>query len=432
MKLVENISKEEYENFIQEHKEKSHFLQSYVWGTFSKKQRKMTPYYIGMKNEEDKLVATALLLEKHLPFHYCYFYIPRGFTMDYQDFTLIREFTEELKKFAKKKKAIFIKIDPDIKLHDLDSDGKKIENGKDNTKLLQLFQQLGYKHLGFNQNFEHNQPRFTFRLDLSPPIEEITKNFHPTTKKIINKGNPYQLTLIKNDDSTIDDFFEVMLQTANREQIVNHDYQYYKNFYRTLHKENMCDLYVVKVNIPKLKEIYQKKVNELQKKLNSFEDEKYKTNEKNANKKKEIQNQLTKAKKELENIQKIKKEELTLSSILTAKYQNKVWTLHGGNHTLLRELNANYFIYYEIIKDAKEEGYEVIDFFGTTGDPKEDNPVYGIHLFKKRLGGEYLEFIGEMDLVTNRFIYFLFNTLTPLYHKLQRWKYQHNRKKEKR
>ena len=131
-------------------------------------------------------------------------------------------------------------------------------------------------------------------------------------------------------------------------------------------------------------------------------------------------NQLTKKEKEYEEIQKIKEKRLVLSSILTAKYGDKVWTVHGGNHSLLRELNANYFIYFEIIKDAKNEGYHYIDFFGTTGDPREENPIYGIHLFKKRLGGEYTEFIGEFDLVSKPLLYFIFQKLIPFYRKMKR------------
>ena len=97
-----------------------------------------------------------------------------------------------------------------------------------------------------------------------------------------------------------------------------------------------------------------------------------------------------------------------------------VWTVHGGNASFLRGLNANYFIYYEIIKDAQKNGFHYIDFFGTTGDPKPENPIYGIHLFKKRLGGEYLEYIGEFDLITRPIYYRIFCTLIPFYRKIKR------------
>ena len=105
----------------------------------------------------------------------------------------------------------------------------------------------------------------------------------------------------------------------------------------------------------------------------------------------------------------VKEDRIPLSSIITAKFGDKVWTIHGGNHSSLRSLNSNYLIYYEIIKDAVEEGYKTIDFFGTSFNPTQDDPEYGIWLFKKRLGGEYTEFIGELDYVFKKVTYKAFN-----------------------
>ena len=431
MKIIENLSKEKYEKFCKDNINKTHFLQSYVWGEFKEKDH-LKAHYIGYENDDKELVAVTLLLEKKLIMGYTYFYSPRGYIIDYKDKELLKEFTNDLKKYAKEKKALFIKIDPDVKLHHLDIEGNIIDSSDNNDDLITYLKLLGYKHQGFNKNFEKNQPRYTFRLKLKDnTIEEITKNFHPTTRKIINKGNPYNLTLIKNDSKMIDNFFETMLQTSERESIVNHSYEYYKRYYETLHKENMSDLYVVTVDVERLKDTYHTKIMELENNIAKMSDEKYKDSEKNANKKQELINQITKAKKELETIEKVKEKELTLSAILTAKYGNKVWTLHGGNNTLLRELNANYFIYYEIIKDAKKENYEIIDFFGTTGNPTKENPVYGIHLFKKRLGGEYTEFIGELDLIINKPLYYIYKIFIPIYYKIQKLKYWRDRKKIK-
>ena len=64
--------------------------------------------------------------------------------------------------------------------------------------------------------------------------------------------------------------------------------------------------------------------------------------------------QLEKCKSEYEEVKSIKDKELILSSIITVKYQNKVWTIHGGNRDQLRFLNANYWLYYKIIEDAIE------------------------------------------------------------------------------
>ena len=62
MKLIKNLSKEKYEEFVKKHKN-NHFLQSYAWGEFSKKEKNLIPHYIGL-SKDNKLIATALVLEK--------------------------------------------------------------------------------------------------------------------------------------------------------------------------------------------------------------------------------------------------------------------------------------------------------------------------------------------------------------------------------
>ena len=242
--LVE-LKKDEYEKFVV-NSNKSHFLQSYIWGEFCKKEKKMTPYYLGLKNSK-KIVATALLLQKKLPLGYSYFYSPRGYVLDYSDKDILSSFTIKLKEFVKNKKGIYIKIDPDIKLQNLTIDGEVIE-GDNNFPLVDYMKKIGYKHLGFNKAFEHNQPRYTFRLELKDTIEEVRDGFHNTTKKVINKGNMYNLEVKKNDVKYIDDFYETMIETAEREGLALYSKEYFTEFYRMLHEENESDIYIVYLN----------------------------------------------------------------------------------------------------------------------------------------------------------------------------------------
>lgn len=415
MKFVTNIKEKEFEKFASNHPTKSHFMQSYYWGNVSKKKG-LKPYYVGMK-DNGKLVATALMLKKPLFNKYCYFYIPRGFVTDFTNLDIVSEFTNELKKFGKKENAIFICMDPDIKLQDHDSDENVIDNNNNNYKLVNFLKSIDFHHKGFNKNFENREPRYTFRLDLTPDEDTIYKNMHPTTRKILNKGNQYNLNVYKGTEKDIDDFYITMKETSKREHLMCFSKEYYLNFYKELHNHGMSDLYVVKVKLKDLINTCKKSIKELKQEIKSLENTDYKNKTKFENKKKDLLKKLEKQNNELEKIKSIHQDEIVLSSIMTAKYNDKVWTVHGGNHTLLRELNSNYLLYYTIIKDAKDEGYKKIDFFGTTGDPKKNNSVYGIHLFKKRLGGEYTEFIGEFDLVINPFLYFMYTKIYPKFRK---------------
>ncbi len=409
MEFIENLKEKEFEEFVNKSK-KGHFMQSYYWGNVSSFKH-FKPHYLGMK-QDGKLIATALLLEKHLISKYSFFYCPRGFVCDYQNKEILKEFSTFLKKYCKKKHGLFLRIDPDIPLQKLDSDGNILEPL--NYELVDTLKKMGFKHSGFNKNFENDQPRYTFRLDISKGIEDIRKNMHPTTRKIINRGNIYHLDIYKGTKEDIKDFYDTMIETAERENLVLSPIGYYENFYEKLHEQNMSDIYLVKVNIEELKKNYEEKIKVIHEeiKLASVKDEK-KNQEKVAIKLKELNQQLEKNESELKELENITEKEMVLSAIITAKYQSKVWTIHGGNRTCLRYLNANYWLYYQIIEDAVKEGYQTVDFFGTTGEPEKDNTVYGIHLFKKRFGGEYMEFIGQFDYVIHPILYFGYRKVFP-------------------
>ena len=410
MEFYDNIQKKEYEEFMKKAKY-THFMQSYDFGEI-KKEKNFIPHYVGLKNKNN-LVCACMILEKRIFKKYKYFYVPRGFIIDYQNKELLKEFTDHLKDYCKKNHAIYLRIDPAIKRYTKNINGEKID-GEDNTDLIEYLKELGFKHRGFKLGFSDNeQPRFTFRINIDKPIDEVYKNFHATTRKVLNKGNQYDLDIYKGNTNDIKDFYLTMEETAKREGIMQAPIEYYKTFYEIFNKDNISDLYIAKVNIKKLLNKLNNEINELKNK--ELKDE---------IKIKENQDKINKLNKLINELNDIKEEQLTLASIITVKYHDKVWTVHGGNNSKLMSLNANYLLYYEIIKDANKEGYKIVDLFGASGEanPDTSNPIFGIHSFKKRLGGEYTEFIGEFDLITNKFIYYLFNILNSIRHKIKRKK----------
>jgi len=418
MEFVENISREEYEEFVQNSKY-GHFMQSYDFGQI-RKEKNFIPHYVGLK-ENNKLICAALLLEKKLIMGYSYLYSPRGYVIDFNNKELVNTFTKYLKEFAKKNKIVFIKIDPAIKLHTLDTDGNIIE-GENNEELVKYLNSLGYKHLGYNLGFEREQPRFTFRVNMDMSWDEVYNNMHPTTKKILNKGNQYNLDVYIGDKKDMNDFYLTMIETAKREGIIQSPIEYYELFYEQFNKDNLSDIYVIKVKIKQLIESFENKIQVVKNNIEELSDDsKHKNKDKAQNKINDLNNQLDKLYKDLEEIKKIEQEEVVLSSIITVKYGDKVWTVHGGNNSILMNLNANYLLYYTIMKDAYDKGYKCLDCFGTCGiaNPDKSNPIYGIHNFKKRLGGEYTEFIGEFDLVINKLMYISYKKLIPLYRKIK-------------
>jgi len=414
MEFVTNIPVDEYENFVSQHPLKSHFMQSYYFGELKSKFAGQV-HHVGLK-EAGKLVATALLLEMKLPLTYTYLYSPRGYVIDFNDVGLLTAFTAELKRFAKTRKAIFIRINPDIKLHQIDEAANKIAAGSDNYAIVETLLNLAYTRKPLYRNFELAEPRFTFRLDLTQPLEEIKAKMHQTLRNIINRENIFDVEIAKTTADEIVDFYRLMQDTEQRDGFTAFSLAYYQEFYQTLHDQQMSDLYLAKVKKSKIKETFNLEITKnkaLQAELSATG--------KNKGRIKDLNDQLNKLLKQQAEFNKRAEklpETICLSGMITTKYHDKTWNVHGGNNDVLRDLNANYLMYYKIIEDYKAEGYKILDLFGTTGNPVKENSLYGLHQFKRRFGAEYIEFIGEFDLVLNPPLYFIYDRCLPFYRKV--------------
>ena len=147
MKIVDNITEKEYKNFFNK-SEYNHFLQSYEWGE-SSKGKGLKPIYLGLKDDNNKLLAVCLAFEKDMPLNLKYYYAPRGPVIDYENKSLLKDFTIALKKYLKKNNGIYFKIDPGIVLHVLDEKANPIDGEINNEDLHDYLISLGYKFKGY-------------------------------------------------------------------------------------------------------------------------------------------------------------------------------------------------------------------------------------------------------------------------------------------
>ena len=424
MLKLKNIEKEKFDEFVENHKTKSHFLQSLAWGEFSKEKKNLTPYYMGLVNDNDEIVGATLLLEKHLPMNYTYFYAPRGFVIDYKKKELVREMTEKVVNFAIGKKAIFVKIDPDLIKTRFNYQDEEIKND-DFEELFNTLKSVGFKHLGFTKNFETMQPRYTFRIDLNQSMEEIESHFSKTTKQRISKGKKLNTEVVIGTIDDISEFYHLMTLTESRKDFISYNEDYYRTLYETFNKSKSAKatLFLGKVHIDKTIESLENTLKDINNQISILPID-------NLSKSAKAKlNELTRQKENtLKDIDKYKEykdkygNDITLSAHMIITYGDKAWVLYAGNHNILSETYANYNTYYEHLKYCKEQGIKIYDQFGTIGDLSKDNPRLGLHEFKKKFGGDYVEFIGEWDYVTKKFMYFVFTKLVPLYRKIVRRK----------
>lgn len=397
MEFIENIEENEYTTFVMNHP-MSHFLKSYEWGQVSK-YRGLIPHYVGMK-EDGNLIATALLLEKKLPLGYSYYYIPRGYTIDYTNFKVLKLFTEKIKEYASHHKAIFFRIDPDIKLHTIDKEAKPIDDGNNNYELVDNLKKIGFHRKKLNLYFENMQPRFTFRLDVTKEMDLIHKNYSKSVIRWIKVADKYGVEVKEAKKGEIQEFIRLMKITEKRQGFFSHDYDFYPKLYDTFSKIDAVSLLLASVNVNHILEV-------LNKEIDNCDDVKRRE----------------KLQLQREHYMKLNRNhhEVYVSGYINIHYGNKSWYLYGANDLDYKDTYANYKLFDFQITLAHNLGKEIFDEFGTIGDPHSTKSVAGLHEFKKKFGAEYTEFIGEFTYIVNPVLYFCFTKLVVLYRKPLKW-----------
>lgn len=430
MKFITNIPADRFNAFAAKH-QKNHFLQSYEWGVFKSKSPDWSFDTVGLEDENGQLVAGALVLLRQLPLiKRPFIYIPRGYLIDFSQKQLVETFTKSMKQYAQQKKAIFIKIDPDIKYIDRTVDGEKIQGGLDNQQLVQHLIDLGYRHLGFTQDFDSSiQPRYTFRLDLTPSTKDLLKGCQSKTRYNIKVAQKKGIEIIEGTREDLKTFESIMRVTGERDGFLTRPLTYFEDMYDTLAPSGMCKLYLARLNTEQALTSIKQELNLTEKSIQNLQvqlDNEELTEKKRMKLQNKLEPELNKQKNLIQQQEELKKlydqhpEGITMSGIITTYFGNKSWYLYGASDNVYREFMPNYDIQWVAFTEAKEAGYEVYDFFGISGKTDESDPLYGLYRFKKGFGGEFTEFIGEFDYVISPLGYWIWTKLLPEFKKFKK------------
>ena len=435
-KFVE-INSSEIDKF-NESDRKGHIFQTSYWAELKKDWKKK---FIAGYDNDNNMVITATILLRKAPYINKYMgYIPRSFTCDYNNKKLLIEFTEYLREFAKKNNISFITIDPDIHLKENEealSEGTEIKN---------FLKSLGYKNTD-SKNFEAIQPNFVFRLPLPTEGNKIDikkavfKKFSSKTRYNIKVAEERGLSVEVYDKETLNEdvlnrFHEIMVTTGKRDNFLVRHREYFKDMIDYLYPH--CRLYMVKYSyendfnrlsekLNKQEEAKTKAINKIEKlkvKLDAETDEDKKSRiEKKLNDQdkrlKEAERQIEGFKKKISDIEPFKGQEIYLSGSIYLYYGNKAWYLYGASENILRDTMPNFAMQWSMICDSIDLGCDVYDFRGVSGDLNPENPLYGLYKFKKGFNGNFVEFIGEFDIVVDNGIYTLYKKAFPQFKKIR-------------
>ncbi len=113
-----------------------------------------------------------------------------------------------------------------------------------------------------------------------------------------------------------------------------------------------------------------------------------------------------------------KHEQDKLSAAIAINYGEEMFYLYGASSNEKRNLMPNYAMQWEMIKWGLEKKCKIYNFGGILHLEKNN----GLYKFKTGFCKEegILHYIGEIDKVYNKLIYFCYNTILPILKKIKR------------
>lgn len=213
--IIREVLAEEKDQFNQV---VSHPIQSWEWGEFREKTG-IKVVRLGVF-DEDQLKAGYQLTVHPLPKLFrVIIYFPKGPLPD-------KIMLEALKKIGLQKKAIFIKLEPNV--------GSK-------QKITEFLLANGCRT---------GQPlftRFTFQLDLTKTEEQLLAGMKPKTRYNIRLAQRYGVEVVRdNSPKAFEIYLKLLQETTRRQRFYAHTPQYHRLLWETLASTDIYHLFLAK------------------------------------------------------------------------------------------------------------------------------------------------------------------------------------------
>jgi peptidoglycan pentaglycine glycine transferase (the first glycine) len=180
-----------------------HVLQTWEWGQFKSRWGWTPRYFLN-----DERTAAALVLRRTVsPLKLNILYVPKGPALDYSNGALVDQALGDLVAVARRDRAIFIKIDPDL-------------NQADRGILLER----GWRH-----SAEQIQFRNTMLIDLTRSENDLLAAMKPKTRYNVRLAQKKGVTIRSGDLSDLDLLYRLYAETAQRDGFIIRPIDYYRD-----------------------------------------------------------------------------------------------------------------------------------------------------------------------------------------------------------
>jgi lipid II:glycine glycyltransferase (peptidoglycan interpeptide bridge formation enzyme) len=350
--------------------------------------------YMGMIDENNKIVAATLILTKKIKSVTKYGYAPKGFLVNYYDQRILHEFLELLRKHYKDKGYIFIKFNPEIIIGETDASKDYVVTYNGNVRIIDDLKTQNIKRRVELKEFDLMLPKFNAYINLKEyNVNNLNRNYRKKIKNAQNIGMSLTLGTAKEIDILYN-----FIKYKTKKPIT-----YFRNLYNVFSRDNSIDLVFIQLDYSKylnyVKEQFEKEQTRNDEWNNLIQRD---PRQKYLNKKMDSDKKLQAYKDKIVSAtQGLKKHPVSIvAGALVIKHLSRIYVVANGFGDEFRSFSPNHFLYHSIFERYKPY-FRYCDLNGLSGNFDESSEYHGLNEFKLNFKPNVYEYVGEFDLICN-------------------------------
>ena len=403
MKIVK-LNSSQFDKFASMHRYRNYY-QTSMYANVMNKFGYHTQY-LGMVNDQNKLIGATLLLYKEVFMNNKIAYAPRGILFNYENRENIEELVEKLKKVLGKQNFMYLRIDPYIPLTIRDSEGNIMNFNNKGNDIIENLKKAGFDYKGKTLYFETEKPRWESLILLQDDPKELFAKFDKRTRNKIRRAANSGVEIVRDDTNSVTKLHSFISKKEKK------PLSYYQKIVETF--EGNVDIYYAKLSTEAFlinsRRSYEKELEYNDSLAETVQDMSLDEKERiqYLNKKMESDKLITTYKKNLltsTELLKSNPDGITIGGAMVIRYDNAAYIICEGFDEEYGNLNAGYLIKWQLINDYTCQGLKYLNLNAIVGEFDEENEYSGLNEAKLGFNSTVTEYIGEFDIVLNNFAY---------------------------
>ncbi len=354
------------------------------------------PHYVGVYDEAGALVAAALLHSRHILRGYYDFECAQGPLLDYDNTELVTFFLTELKRWAKSKRALQVRVSPPVLAIHRDQDAQPVVDDYTGQPVITLLERLGFGQVS-NDEVDRNPAyvRWYFTKDLSgyTTLDDVLKTVDQQTRWSINKARKFGVeveVLTKRDE--LSRFFDILAATGIRLGFDPRDLAYYESLFDSFGPEQAI-FTIAKLNVAAYKNSLREQIEILMSESSSLDETDAKVARRVRANREQIE--LYQGKIDDADAMAFGKEYIPLAAAVFMHHGPELAYFMSGSDENYRSFNGPYALQAFALEYALQHGVTRYNFYGTNGVFNNHPEQEGVYKFKYGFGGVIEEQIGH-------------------------------------